>query len=180
GGHQTGHRTPRHAARRLNQHLQVEPIGKTPQNLAHRIPRKGEHGFRFGYRSCGHRSYLKERSYCLRTGRLRHVTHITLGYSRRLTRRLRIRVLQLGRIHFRYLHLVEIAPSQSVECSAEAVVSSALEAALLEELWLECDAADYGLSRDAFNRILLRAARTQNFGFAAETVPNLKQQAAFF
>ncbi len=30
GGHQAGHRAARHAARRLHQHLQVEPVGKTP------------------------------------------------------------------------------------------------------------------------------------------------------
>jgi hypothetical protein len=30
GGHQARHGSPRHAARRLNQHLQIETIGKTP------------------------------------------------------------------------------------------------------------------------------------------------------
>ena len=52
--HQPSHRSPRHAARRLHQHLQVKAIGKPPLNLPHRIPREGEHRLRFRNRNCGH------------------------------------------------------------------------------------------------------------------------------
>jgi hypothetical protein len=48
GGHQARHGSPRHTARRLDEHLQIESVGEAPLNLAHRIPREGEHGFRLG------------------------------------------------------------------------------------------------------------------------------------
>jgi hypothetical protein len=55
GGHQARHGSPRHAAGRLNQHLQIETVGKTPQNLAHSVPRESEHYFRVGHRNRSHK-----------------------------------------------------------------------------------------------------------------------------
>ncbi len=66
GGHQARHGAARHAARRLHQHLQVEPVGKAPLNLPHRIPGEGEHGFRFGNRNCAHRVAPKQSSSTIR------------------------------------------------------------------------------------------------------------------
>ena len=55
GGHQTGHGSPSHAARRLDEHLQIETAGEAPLNLAHRVPWESEHDFRFGYRNRSHK-----------------------------------------------------------------------------------------------------------------------------
>ena len=52
--HHPRHRASRHPARRLHQHLQVEPVRKPPLNLAHRIPGKGVHGFHIECRKRTH------------------------------------------------------------------------------------------------------------------------------
>ena len=66
GGNQARHGAPRHAARRLHQHLQVKTVGVAPENLPHRIPREGEHRFRFGNRNCAHRVAPKQSSSTIR------------------------------------------------------------------------------------------------------------------
>jgi hypothetical protein len=61
GRHQACNRSPSHSPRRLYQHLQVETVGKSPLNLAHRISGEGEHGFGFRYSNSGHQDFLKQR-----------------------------------------------------------------------------------------------------------------------
>ena len=48
GGDQAGHGAARDAARRLDEHLQVESVGKAPLDLAYRVAGEGEHGFWLG------------------------------------------------------------------------------------------------------------------------------------
>jgi hypothetical protein len=54
--YQPRHSSPCHATRRLNQHLQVEAVGKAPFNLAYSVPREREHFFFARYRNGGHES----------------------------------------------------------------------------------------------------------------------------
>ena len=77
GGDQAGYGSAGDGARRLDEHLQVEAVGKAPLNLTHRVTREGEHGFCLRYRDSGHNFVLKLRSYCALTGMTWHVTHIT-------------------------------------------------------------------------------------------------------
>jgi RNA polymerase sigma-70 factor, ECF subfamily len=74
---------------------------------------------------------------------------------------------------------VGITPSQSVESRLDSGLAYAPEAALLDEFWLACDAASYGVTRVGFNEILLRAAAAQNFGQPAETILSTPQKAAY-
>ena len=54
GGHQARHGSAGHGAGRLDEHLQVEAVGESPLNLAHRVTRESEHGFCPGIRDCAH------------------------------------------------------------------------------------------------------------------------------
>jgi RNA polymerase sigma-70 factor (ECF subfamily) len=94
-----------------------------------------------------------------------------------------------------------MAPTESVASAADAeipVMRGAMDPALLEELWSGCDAAGWGLSKDAFDRILLETGTARDFGLAEgvaairpsdpgspthlslETPATRQQQAAFF
>jgi RNA polymerase sigma-70 factor (ECF subfamily) len=78
---------------------------------------------------------------------------------------------------------VGIAPPQSVESTAGPGIpagSGAIDAALLEELWRECDAAACGLVPGEFNEILLRVGTAQNYGLAQDAIASRRPQAAFF
>ncbi len=48
GGNHACHGSTGHSTRRLNQHLNIEAVGKTPLNLAHGISGKGEHDAHLG------------------------------------------------------------------------------------------------------------------------------------
>jgi RNA polymerase sigma-70 factor (ECF subfamily) len=77
-----------------------------------------------------------------------------------------------------------MAPTESVAGAAETGIPNgtlALDRALAAELWRDCDAASWGLTRDEFDQVLLDAARARNFGLAADATPaRRQQQAAFF
>ena len=77
GRHHAGHGSARHAARRCHKHLQVEPIGKPPQDLPYRISGECEHHFRFRNCNCAHGGPPDLRPYFHRAGARRHVTRIT-------------------------------------------------------------------------------------------------------
>jgi RNA polymerase sigma-70 factor (ECF subfamily) len=89
----------------------------------------------------------------------------------------------------RYLEGVGITPSQPVAVTAENNIPSApatirpllfIPSALVEELWLECDAAVYGLTRGEFSEMLLRIGDAQNYGLSSGVAPSSEQRAAFF
>jgi len=72
-----------------------------------------------------------------------------------------------------------MTPAQPVEnLSAAAIpaVPPAVHPALLEELWRQCDAASWGLTRTEFNQIFVAA---QRFGLPPEAVTCQQQQAWF-
>jgi RNA polymerase sigma-70 factor, ECF subfamily len=81
-----------------------------------------------------------------------------------------------------------MAPSESVASAAETGVPNrtvapacALDRALAEELWRECDAQKWGMARDEFEQILQDAGAAQNFGLDAGAQPaTQKQQETFF
>jgi RNA polymerase sigma-70 factor (ECF subfamily) len=87
-----------------------------------------------------------------------------------------------------------MAPTESAASAAETGIPNrtgapncvpdlSLDPALASELWRECDAARWGLTRDEFEQILLGAGTAQNFGLADSSnaaPPTPKQQAAFF
>src|SRR5208337_1753587 len=77
GGNEAGDGRAGYGARRLDEHLDVEAIGKTPLNLTHRVTGESEHGFNLRYRNSAHRFVLNQRSYCALRGAAWHVTHIT-------------------------------------------------------------------------------------------------------
>ena len=84
---------------------------------------------------------------------------------------------------FAYCEGVGITPAQSVGgTGAEGVAGlpGALDGALLEELWQECDGASCGLERGEFNAILLEVGKTQNYGLAEGRAAQREQQAAYF
>lgn len=56
----------------------------------------------------------------------------------------------------------------------------ALDAALLAELWRECDGAAWGLERGELHAMLLGIGTAQNYGLAAGEIATRQQQAAFF
>ena len=66
GGDHVRDGSARDAAGGLHQHLQIESVGKPPLNLADCVAGEGEHGLWLGYRSCGHKVFLKQRNYCPR------------------------------------------------------------------------------------------------------------------
>jgi RNA polymerase sigma-70 factor (ECF subfamily) len=59
-------------------------------------------------------------------------------------------------------------------------MQGAMDGRLLDELWCASDAAEWGLERDDFDRILLEAGTQWNFGLAEGAAPTERQQAAFF
>jgi RNA polymerase sigma-70 factor (ECF subfamily) len=78
-----------------------------------------------------------------------------------------------------------MAPGESVTSAAETAADDAalaLDRALAGELWRACDAASWGLGRDAFDRILLDAGVAQNFGRDESAMPaaTRREQAEFF
>jgi RNA polymerase sigma-70 factor (ECF subfamily) len=78
---------------------------------------------------------------------------------------------------------VGITPTQSVENAAGPeipAVAVGLDAALLEELWRECDAGAWGLVQGEFSEILVRVGTEQNYGLAALEIASRRQQAEFF
>ncbi|WP_348263318.1 sigma-70 family RNA polymerase sigma factor [Telmatobacter sp. DSM 110680] len=82
-----------------------------------------------------------------------------------------------------YLRIVDRAPIEPVEDSLADGNSSApraLDRGLLDRLWLESDAGTWGLQRDEFDRIVVLAAVTQNFGLSPGTIAIHAQQATFF
>jgi RNA polymerase sigma-70 factor, ECF subfamily len=86
-------------------------------------------------------------------------------------------------IDFAYREGVGITPTQSVEGASGAGIHglpAAIDGVLLEELWQECDATDWGLERGEFNRIVLDAGTARNYGLAEGTAASQQQQAAYF
>ena len=82
-----------------------------------------------------------------------------------------------------YLQGVGITPSQSVENSAVAGISTLpgpIHGGLLEEFRRECDAAAYGLDREEFCQILERVGTAQNYGQPQGATASRQQQAGFF
>ena len=77
---------------------------------------------------------------------------------------------------------MEAAPLQPVDDSLAVGHSSsvAVDPNLLDRLWLQCGAGNWGLPRDQFDRVLVLAAMAQNFGLVPGTVAVHAQQAAFF
>ena len=51
---------------------------------------------------------------------------------------------------------------------------------LLDQLWNQCGAGEWGLEREEFDRIVLLAGIAQNFGLGPGTTSTGEQQAAFF
>jgi RNA polymerase sigma-70 factor, ECF subfamily len=60
------------------------------------------------------------------------------------------------------------------------VEQGALSSGLLDELWSGCNASAWGLKRDDFNRILLAAGVSQNFGQAPGTTVSDEERALYF
>ena len=86
-------------------------------------------------------------------------------------------------IVFAYREGVGITPAQSVEGSADEGISGlpgAIDGALLEELWQECDGASCGLERGEFKKILLDVGTAQNYGLTEGTAASQQQQATYF
>jgi RNA polymerase sigma-70 factor (ECF subfamily) len=82
-----------------------------------------------------------------------------------------------------YLRVVDAAPIQPADGVPAGEVSSApvaVHPALLDELWSESGAGAWGLERSEFDRIILLAAMTQNFGLASGGVAQREEQAAFY
>jgi RNA polymerase sigma-70 factor, ECF subfamily len=76
-----------------------------------------------------------------------------------------------------------MASAESVASAAEAEIPAqqgSIARRLLDELWRESDAGSWGLERDKFDRILLDAGATQNFGLEIGASATPRQQAAFF
>lgn len=75
------------------------------------------------------------------------------------------------------------APLQPIDEPLKVDVSTtaiALEPALLNRLWIDCDAATWGLARGDFDRMVLVAGLRQNFGLAAGAVASPGEQTEFF
>ena len=76
-----------------------------------------------------------------------------------------------------------MTPAQSVDDAAVSGVSNApcrVHAAVLDDLWRECDASTWGLARTEFDEILSTIGAAQNFGLPSETVATRQQQTAWF
>ena len=83
-----------------------------------------------------------------------------------------------------------MTPTESVAGTAETGIPNGtlapdgvLDRALAAELWRDCDAGGWGLTRDEFEQILSDVGATQNFGLADApntALPTRLQQSAFF
>jgi RNA polymerase sigma-70 factor (ECF subfamily) len=82
-----------------------------------------------------------------------------------------------------YLWGVGISPAQSVEGSGPPGIAAApcgVDPGLLDELWRDCDAAAWGLTRAEFDEILNSNGTAQNLGPEPEAIATRQQQAAWF
>lgn len=82
-----------------------------------------------------------------------------------------------------YLLDVDAAPSHPVDEPLAADggrAPIALNARLLDELWLACDASAWGLDRGSFDRIILLVGIRQNFGLPSGINASSDQQIGFF
>jgi RNA polymerase sigma-70 factor (ECF subfamily) len=87
------------------------------------------------------------------------------------------------RIFLAYLLLVDGAPAQPADEALTATTSAApvvVHPALLDELWPESGAGQWGLDRNEFDRLILLVAMRQNFGLPAGAVATLSDQQSFF
>jgi RNA polymerase sigma-70 factor, ECF subfamily len=90
-------------------------------------------------------------------------------------------------IVFAYREGVGITPVQSVDGAADkglsgqrGAIDGALDGDLLDELWREFEAANWGLERGKFSKILLEVGAAENFGADEGAVAPRQQQAAYF
>lgn len=82
-----------------------------------------------------------------------------------------------------YLWGVGMTPAQSVDNAVAPGVPAAsggVHSAVLEDLWRECDASAWGLTRTEFDQILSSIETAQNFGQPPETIATRQEQAAWF
>ena len=87
------------------------------------------------------------------------------------------------RVFLAYLRDVDGAPSPPVDEPLKADTSApaaAVDPALLDQLWRECEASSWGLPRSDFDRIVLLAGMRQNFGLDPGGIAGPEQPAAFF
>jgi RNA polymerase sigma-70 factor (ECF subfamily) len=73
-----------------------------------------------------------------------------------------------------------IEPADESLTANESAGEAGADSVLLDELWRTCDAKDWGLRQDQFNRILLVAGMAQNFGLALGLAASDEHKAAFF
>jgi RNA polymerase sigma-70 factor, ECF subfamily len=88
----------------------------------------------------------------------------------------------LARNFLAYLLDVDAAPPQPADETLPEVPVTAvnMHPSLLDELWRECGAGQWGVEREQFDRIVLVAGIGQNFGLKSGTTTTHEQQAAFF
>lgn len=82
-----------------------------------------------------------------------------------------------------YLLHVDALPIQPVDepLPVDATVAPvSLHPSLLDELWRQCEAGQWGLGREEFDRIVLLAGIGQNFGIEPRAIATTEQQAGFF
>lgn len=77
---------------------------------------------------------------------------------------------------------MDAAPPQAAEGTPPEVSAAAvtLHPSLRDELWRQCEAWQWGLEREQFDRIVLLAGIGQNFGLEADATVTYEQQATFF
>jgi RNA polymerase sigma-70 factor (ECF subfamily) len=82
---------------------------------------------------------------------------------------------------------VGITPSQPVESTPAGkvfVLPGSIDLVLFEELWRECGKGAFGLTREEFSAILIRAGTTQDYGMSPDLLagspPSTQQQATFY
>jgi RNA polymerase sigma-70 factor, ECF subfamily len=73
----------------------------------------------------------------------------------------------------------ETFPESPVEPATQTAASK-VHASLLDELWRDCGAGQWGMDREDFDRIALLAGIAQNFGLEAGTSATIENQALFF
>ena len=97
---------------------------------------------------------------------------------------LRLRVRRIGEFRVQaYRGGVGMAPIETVAGVANAEIAApppAIDGALLEELWQQSGAANWGLEQSECNRILLEAGRERNYGLEEGVAASENQRAAFF
>lgn len=82
-----------------------------------------------------------------------------------------------------YLSHVDGAPAQPADQPLTATTSAApvaVHPALMDELWSQSGAAQWGLDRNEFDRIILLVAMRQNFGLPAGAISTRADQESFF